>query len=183
MNGKTAMIKEVWKKFDETELSHSSVHHLMAVHHLVKENGYARAVDIGRYLNLTRGSISVTLHKLIDKDYLEEDENKFYRLSEKGEHLVCSVLSKRQILKQFFTTVLRLPEDSAEIDACKIEHLLSQQAGEQLLVFMGYFLSDNSEAAAFREGFQQFQYNCPMENCLICDNNCYFANSHTDCEQ
>jgi len=131
---------EVWKKFDETELTHSSVHHLMAVHHLINHNGYARAIDISRHLNLTRGSISVTLNKLKQKRYLEEDQNKFYRLTEKGELFITAILDKRQILKKFFTEILQLPEEKAEIDACKIEHLLSRETGEKLFAFMVSYL-------------------------------------------
>jgi DtxR family Mn-dependent transcriptional regulator len=139
------IMEEVWKKFDETELTHSSVHHLMAVHYLIEQNGYARAVDIGRYLNLTRGSISVTLNKLKGKHYLEEDRNKFYKLSEKGELFVRSVIDKRIILKKFFTEVLGLPSQTAEIDACKIEHLLSRETSEKLLTFMGTYLGKHVE--------------------------------------
>lgn len=175
-------MQEVWKKFDETELTHSSVHHLMAVHQLIKENGYARAVDVGRHLNLTRGSISVTLNKLKSKEYLAEDQNKFYKLTEKGEQFICSVLSKRHILQQFFTDVLDLSEEAAEIDACKIEHLLSHETGEQLLTFMGYFLSENPEAKNFREGFHSFRYKCSKENCTICENNCFYAGIGPDGE-
>jgi len=141
-------MKEIWKKFEETELTHSSVHHLMAVYHLIEQNGYARAVDISRYLSLTRGSISITLNKLKGKDYLEEDHNKFYKLTKKGEDFVRAVIDKRYILKKFFIEVLGLPPETAEIDACKIEHLLSEETGEKLLSFMAKYLGENVELPA-----------------------------------
>jgi len=168
-------MKDVWKQFDDIELTHSSIHHLMAVHHLVKENGYARSVDISRFLNLTRGSTSITLHKLIQKKYLERDGNKFYRLTQKGNELISGVLNKRFIIKQFLRDVLHLPEDIAEADACKIEHLLSRNTGKKLLSFMGYFLSDNAKARDFRTGFNAFQFNCQMDSCQICETNCFFS--------
>ncbi|MFQ5584659.1 MAG: metal-dependent transcriptional regulator [Calditrichia bacterium] len=174
-------MNDVWKKFDETELTHSSVHHLMAVYDLIKQNGYARAVDISRHLNLTRGSISVTLNKLKNKNYLEEDQNKFYRLTDKGKAFICAVLSKRQILKKFFREVLLLPEETAESDACKIEHLLSRETGEKLLTFMGYYLSDNPEVKKFREALHLFHHDCPGEDCLVCENECYFAGTDLLC--
>jgi len=61
------MIKDVWKKFDETELRHSSVHHLLAVDTLLTEQGYVRATDVANYLQLSRASVSITLKKLRDK--------------------------------------------------------------------------------------------------------------------
>lgn len=176
-------MKDVWKKFDDTELTHSSIHHLMAVHQLIKENGYARSVDISRFLNLTRGSTSITLHKLIQKKYLERDANKFYRLTGKGQHLIYSVLNKRFIIKQFLCNVLRLPEEVAETDACKIEHLMSKNTGEKLLTFLGYFLSDNTKAQNFRNGFETFEYNCPLDDCHFCKNNCFFSGHELEYQQ
>jgi DtxR family Mn-dependent transcriptional regulator len=168
-------MKDIWKEFDATELTHSSIHHLMAVHQLIKENGYARSVDISRLLNLTRGSTSITLHKLIQKEYLERDANKFYRLTKRGNELISSVLNKRNIVKQFLSEVLNLPEEIAETDACKVEHLLSKNTGRKLLSFMGYFLSDNTRARDFRIGFDEFQFSCHADNCQFCENNCFFS--------
>ena len=144
-------MEEIWKKFDETALTHSSVHHLMAIHDLRKEQGYARAIDIANFLNITRSSVSITLHKLMDKGYISEDKNKILSLSGKGEMVVNSVLSKRRVIKQFFQEVLGLSDERAEIDACKVEHLLSEKSGKMLMSFMGYFLSGEVDARRFRE--------------------------------
>ena len=169
-------MKDVWKKFDETEPSHSSIHHLMAIHHLHKKNGYARGIDIANYLNITRGSVSITMNKLKDKNYICEDDNKFYCLTERGQQLVNSALSKRHIVIRFFTDVLHLSPETAELDACKIEHLLSNETGEKLISFMGYYLSEEPEVRNFRQGYKQFRYQCQsVPNCPVCELNCFFA--------
>lgn len=171
-------MKDIWKKFDETEPSHSSIHHLMAIYHLHKKNGYARGIDVAHFLNITRGSVSITLTKLKDKEYICEDENKFYLLTSQGQEIVNSVLSKRHILQRFFTEVLQVPEDIAELDACKIEHLLSNRTGERLICFMGYYLSDETTARNFREDFQKFNYECQsIPDCQVCESKCFFAGS------
>jgi DtxR family Mn-dependent transcriptional regulator len=174
------MMKDVWKKFDETELTHSSVHHLLAVNALFKVNGYARSVDISNYLNISRASVSITVNKLKDKGFLEEDVNRFIRLSEKGTDLVNSVLSKRRIIQQFFQKVLELNADDAEINACKIEHLLSEDAGRKLLSFTGFFLSEIKEAQDFRDSLREFSYLCNRnENCSVCEIECYYSGQET----
>lgn len=168
-------MKDIWKKFDETELTHSSVHHLMAIYHLLKENGYARSIDVARYLNLTRGSVSITLHKLKKKNYVVEDENKFLNLTEKGKGIINSVLSTRRVLINFFREVLKLPEDTAEEDACKIEHLISQETGEKLMAFVGYTLSDAIQTKIFRNEFDKFSLSCQSRaECDICELDCFF---------
>lgn len=173
-------MKELWKKFDEIELTHSSVHHLMAMHELLKKNGYVRGVDIARYLNISRSSVSITLRKLIHRGYVSEDENKFYHLTERGQSIINSTLAKRKIIKIFFENVLKLPADLAEAEACKIEHLLEEETGQRLLTFMGFFLSDAKAVKKFQREYEQFIYDCSAtENCEICELDCYFAGTQT----
>lgn len=144
-------MSDVWKKFDEAELSHSGVHHLMAVHELHKEHGYARGIDIARHLNITRGSVSVTLSKLRAKGYLNEDKNKFFRLTAPGVNVVNSVLDRRRTIERFFREVLLVNDELAIEDACKIEHLLSLETTGKLLSFTEMVLSTEPHAKAFRE--------------------------------
>ncbi len=169
-------MKELWKKFDEIELTHSSVHHLMAMHELLKKNGYVRGVDIARYLDISRSSVSITLRKLINRGYVLEDENKFYHLTDQGKKLINGILAKRKIIKIFFENVLKLPEDLAEAEACKIEHLLEEETGQRLMTFMGYYLSDSNTAKKFHQEYRRFIYDCnATESCEICELDCYFA--------
>ena len=99
-------MKDVWKKFDQSELTHSSIHHLLAVNTLLKQYGYARAVDIAGHLNISRASVSITMNKLKEKGFIREDKNRFLQLAKKGTYIVNSVLSKRRIIEQFFNQVL-----------------------------------------------------------------------------
>jgi DtxR family Mn-dependent transcriptional regulator len=165
-------MKDVWKNFDKTELTHSSIHHLLAINNLLKENGYSRAVDVSNYLNISRASVSITVNKLKDKGFVEEDKNRFLNLSEKGTYLVNSVLSKRRVVEQFFKEVLALSNAEA---ACKVEHLLSEPTGRKLISFMGYYLSQQPAASQFRKGLKLFNFKCAsQDNCRVCEEECFF---------
>ena len=169
-------MKELWKKFDEVELTHSSVHHLMAMHELLKKNGYVRGVDIANHLKISRSSVSITLKKIKHKGYIVEDENKFFHLTNDGQALINSVLSKRRIIQLFFKSVLDLPDQIAEAEACKVEHLLEEETGHKLMSFMGFFMSNSKAATDFRKNFKNFTYKCQeTENCQICELSCYLA--------
>lgn len=165
-------MNEVWKKFEENGLTHSSVHHVMAIYELLKKNGYARGIDVANYLDISRSSVSVTLHKLQTKGYIVEDENKFYQLTEEGKELSNDVLSIRRIVKMFFTQVLNLPENIAEEDACKIEHLLNNKTGEMLFKFVSYYMSSEAHCTEFREKYKKYIHKC-TDDCLICDDDCF----------
>ncbi|MBD3273687.1 MAG: hypothetical protein GF372_00150 [Candidatus Marinimicrobia bacterium] len=141
--------QDIWKKFDESELTHNSEHHLLAIDHLIDTYGYARAVDISNYLNLSRASVSITLGKLEEKGYVETDPNKFYHLCDQGKAIVNTLIRNRHILIDFFSQVIGLSEQQAEIEACKIEHLVSGKTAQYLEHFRQLYLSDATEAKAF----------------------------------
>lgn len=174
-------MKDIWKKFDETTLTHSSIHHLLAIYSLLKENGYSRSVDVANYLNISRASVSITVNKLREKGFVEEDKNRFLSLSSKGEELVNSVLSKRHVVEQFLIEALNLSVQEAEIEACKIEHLLSESTGKKLISFMGYFLSGQPDVAKFRQGLNTFVHVCSsIEECQLCEMDCFYAKNHQE---
>lgn len=174
-------MKDIWKKYDETELSHSSIHHLLAINNLTKMNGYSRSVDIANHLNISRSSVSITLTKLKDKGFVKEDHNRFLHLSKKGHELVNSVLSKRRIVMQFFREVLNLTDIEAEVEACKIEHLLSEGTGRKLISFMGYYLSGQSQVTDFKEGLRNFSFECQAtRDCDVCELDCFFHDIEND---
>ena len=168
--------KNIWKKFEEVELTHSSVHHLMAIYDLRKTQGYARSVDVANYLNISMGSTSITLHKLEDKGLILKENKKFLSLSDEAHELINEIISVRKALKLFYCDVLKLPEELAEEEACKSEHLLNRKTAETLISFIGYLLSDDPASKMFRERFGTFIYKCnPETGCEFCEEECFFA--------
>lgn len=169
---------DYWKNFENMDLTHSAVHHLMAIYELRKHRGYARGVDVAKHLSITRGSAFTTLKNLKEKGYIKEDENKFYFLTSKGEQVVNNVLNIRHVFIQFFKDILGLSPAKAEEDACKIEHLISLETAQQLLKFIGFYLADNSQMKKVRKDFEQFLYQCAStEDCTVCEANCLFRTS------
>ena len=147
------MASDVWKEYESNEISHSVAHHLTAIHELMGDQGYARVSDVARALEITRGSASLTLKALKARGLVVEDHNKFLKLSDDGRRIVDSILAKRAVVRKFLNEVLKLDEHQAEVDACKVEHLLSAQTGEQLLYFVHFLLSDAPAAQQFLAEF------------------------------
>jgi len=168
------MIQETWKSFEQNTITHSLAHHLMAIHTLIKECGYARATDIAKYLSVSRANVSVTLEKLKEKNYVKEDDNRHLFLSSPGKNIVYDVFSKRKVIKSFFHQVLDLDINEAEENACKIEHLISNKTAKMWISFMGYIMSDEEETLKFRKNLKLFQYQCmDVDNCDICEVTCF----------
>ena len=127
---------DIWKKFEENNITHSAAHHLLAILELREKRGYARVTDVARELNITTGSASINLKSLKAKNLIIEDENKFLALSEEGEAVARAVLMRKKILYNFLANVLKVRPEQAEIDSCKTEHLISAETAKKLQEFM-----------------------------------------------
>jgi Mn-dependent DtxR family transcriptional regulator len=145
---------ETWKEFEANELSHSAAHHLLAIHELGSEyGGWARVSDIARRLGITRGSVSINLRALKKRELVQTDEHRMVKLSPAGQKIVEDLAAKKATVTEFFSTVLGLPAGQAEIDSCKIEHLISRQTNARLKA-LTQFLAEGDALTRFRN-FQQ----------------------------
>src|SRR3990172_8675404 len=119
------MAGEVWKEFAPTRVTPAAAPPLIAIAELREKHGYARVSDVARALNITRGSASLTLKALKQRGLVLEDENRFLMLSGEGDALAAAVRGKKFLIRRFLDEVLGVSAEHAEIDACKIEHLVS----------------------------------------------------------
>jgi Mn-dependent DtxR family transcriptional regulator len=143
------MAKDVWKSFEENLLTHSAAHYLMTIRELLATQGYARVTDIARRMDITRGSCSISLKPLKKRGLVVEDANRFLSLSAEGRRLAEIVEQNDQLLQRLFREVLGVNADQAEVDACKIEHLLSIETSIKLKQFLEAF--DAESAVSFRK--------------------------------
>ena len=126
------MSNTVWKEFEDNQITHSAAHYLMTIRALLEDNGYARVTDIAKRLNITRGSCSISLKPLKKRGLVVEDENRFLKLSDEGLRLAELIERNDQLLELLFSKLLGVSQEQAEIDACKIEHLLSIESSVAL---------------------------------------------------
>lgn len=173
---------EIWKEFEANELTHSSAHYLMAIYHLLNEQGYARSSDVAKHLGIARSSASMGIRMLIDKKYLREDGNKFLRLTPLGKQLAEEIIGKKVVLKRFFQDILKVKPHQAEVDTCKIEHLISSETGASLLAFLQFMSSKEPLVKKVLDKFWELKKacescpgiaDCPgLEKCPVCDTTC-----------
>lgn len=124
---------ETWKEFDANELTHSAAHHLLAIHEQgAQYNGWARVSDIARQLGITRGSVSIALRSLKSRGLVTADEHRMVKLTATGLEIVTDLTAKKATVKSFLIEVLGIPAEQAEIDGCKIEHLISRHTHARL---------------------------------------------------
>lgn len=145
------MKNRVWKTFAAQEVTHSVAHYLTTIHDLHSRHGYARVSDVARELDLNKGSVSMQVKHLKEKGFITEDANRFLQLSPLGSEVAGEVRKSRGILVHFFVDVLGLEPRRAETEACKIEHLLSQETTSQLQKLLHLLESSHPDTVRFLE--------------------------------
>lgn len=93
-----------------------------------------RAIDISKRLNISRASVTEALQKLEQKGFIIYD--KTISLTEEGRLKAQEVVSKHNILQRFFEEVLQLDTEEAALNACKIEHVITQKALDKISEFV-----------------------------------------------
>ena len=131
-----------WREFERTAVTHSAAHYLMAIYHLRKEFGYARGTDVAQRLDVSRGAVSIAVSQLRKHEFVTEDAHRFLLLTERGGQVVRQLERNYSILVRFLEEVLGVTPKVAHADACKMEHLLSLEAGGRLQCLTRALLDD-----------------------------------------
>lgn len=168
------MSNDVWKEFEDNQVTHSAAHYLMTINELLEEHGYARVTDIAKRLNITRGSCSISLKPLKKRKLVLEDENRFLRLSTEGKRLAEMIQLNDQLLEKLLCDVLNVSQDQAEVDACKLEHLLSIETSMKLAAFIQLWEQDPelSKWVSARLAEQESSCGGAADRCDICRGFC-----------
>lgn len=93
--------------------------------------GSVRSVDLARHMEFSKPSISHAVGVLRDGGFLEMDKDGFLHLTDKGREVAGKIYERHQ----FFTEQLiaaGVDEATAEQDACRIEHAISDTSFEKL---------------------------------------------------
>ena len=91
-----------------------------------------RAIDISKELSVSRASVTEALKKLANKGYINYGRYETISLTESGKKIAQNVVSKHNILQSFFEKVLKLSEEEASINACRIEHVITDNAFKRI---------------------------------------------------
>ena len=90
--------------------------------------GSVRSIDIANSMNFARSSVSIAVKKLENDGLITVDRKDFYiHLTAAGRAIGEKTLHKHKILSLFFVKLGVSPK-TAEEDACKIEHDISDES-------------------------------------------------------
>lgn len=93
--------------------------------------GNVRSIDIVSELGFSKPSVSVAMKNLRENGYIQVDANGFITLLPSGREIAEKIYERHTLLTQWLTT-LGVSEKTAASDACRIEHVISDESFQVL---------------------------------------------------
>ena len=113
------------------KIHESAENYLETILVLHQRKGSVRSIDIANELEFSKPSVSVAMKNLRLKGYIEVDASSLIHLMPEGRAIAEAVLEKHRLMTQFLMA-LGVREEVAAEDACRIEHVLSDESFEAI---------------------------------------------------
>ncbi len=94
---------------------------------ILSKKGAVRSIDVCEYMGFSKPSVSRAVGLLKSGGYISVDGNGFLTLTRDGLD-IAEKIYERHILLENFLVSLGVSRETAESDACKIEHHLSDES-------------------------------------------------------
>ncbi|MCI9147566.1 MAG: metal-dependent transcriptional regulator [Hungatella sp.] len=103
---------------------------------LKEKQGTVRSIDIARALNFSKPSVSRAVGILKEDGYIAVEAGGEIELTEKGREKAGRIYERHQLLTEFLQKVGGVNSEVAEEDACKMEHIISEETFQGIKRFM-----------------------------------------------
>lgn len=114
----------------------SGENYLETIYVLNNKNGNVRSIDIARELGFSKPSVSRAVNLLKDSEYIIIQEDGRIILTSKGKKTAEMIYERHKVLTNFLQITAKVSKDLAEEDACKIEHIISEETFEGIKSFI-----------------------------------------------
>ncbi len=101
--------------------------YLESIYVLTKTRGAVRSLDVAEYMNFSKPSVSRAVGLLKSGGYLTVDKDGLLYLTETGTAVAEKIYERHTLLTSFLIR-LGVDEKVAAEDACKMEHVISDES-------------------------------------------------------
>lgn len=102
---------------------------------LSKKLDHVRSIDICEYMNYSKPSVSRAVGLLKNGGFITVDGKGYIYLTDEGYELASKIYERHTIITRVLTAI-GVSEDTAAEDACKLEHVLSDESFDAIKKLM-----------------------------------------------
>ena len=111
---------------------------------LKNERGYVRSIDVAGFLGVTKPSVSRAMSILKAEGYIEVGRDGSLELTESGLSVAESMYERHQLIADYFVAI-GVGRETAVQDACRIEHVISDESFARLREHAQTYISELKE--------------------------------------
>lgn len=113
------------------KIHESAENYLETILMIKNKKGAVRSIDIANELEFSKPSVSVAMKNLRENGYIDVDTNGYITLLESGQEIAEKMYERHTTLSNWLIS-LGVDEKIAVEDACKIEHIISNESFEAI---------------------------------------------------
>lgn len=108
------------------KMQESPEDYLETIYMLSLHSSEVRSIDVARHLGYSKPSVSVAMKRLRENGYVNMNDNNLLTLTESGLAIARSIYERHQVISSYLMSI-GVSEETALKDACRIEHVLSEE--------------------------------------------------------
>ena len=101
--------------------------------------------DLSSRLKITKGTVTATIQKLVELEFVEHERYGNLHLTEAGRRIGMTVFRRHEGFRAFFHEMLGLDRDHSSEMACSMEHYVDNVTEERLYALLEYFRKARAE--------------------------------------
>lgn len=114
------------------KIQESGENYLETILRLENRTGAVRSIDIANELGYSKPSISRAMSILKQEGYIIMEDNGNILLTAKGRCSANQIYERHLLISQYLMMTLNIPSIIADEDACRIEHVISQETFDKI---------------------------------------------------
>ncbi len=117
-------------------LREASENYLEVIYRLEERSGPVRSIDVANTLGVSRPSVNKAVSVLKKAGMVEQQPYGRISLTPQGREQAKAVDLRHRTLKRFLSRILGVEESTAEVDACRMEHVVSPETMRRLTAYI-----------------------------------------------
>lgn len=108
------------------KIQESAENYLESILMIHERKGEVRSIDIVNELEFSKPSVSIAMKNLRENGYIKVDKDGYITLTEPGLAIAEKMYERHKLFTELFMK-LGVDPKTSEKDACRVEHILSDQ--------------------------------------------------------
>lgn len=113
--------------------------YLEVIYDIYMQQKEIRSIDVAKILDYSKPSVNRGINLLKNDNLIEQEPYGSITLTPKGLKIAKKIKSRHIDITAFLEKSLGLDSETAEQDACRIEHIISEKAMEKIRIYLDQF--------------------------------------------